>query len=89
MDVHRAARIAAAAHGGHVIMSDATNQLVSGKLPGAHLADLGWHGSRTSWNPERLHQLVAPGLESEFPPLMSPGNRSSLPVPATPFVASA
>ena len=42
MDVHRAARIAAAAHGGQVVMSDATWQLAAGTRPGTHAADLGW-----------------------------------------------
>jgi predicted ATPase len=87
--VHRAARIAAAAHGGQVIMSEATSQLVSGRLPGVNLADLGWHRLKDIVEPERLHQLVAPGLQSVFPPLMSLGNRSSLPAPATPFIARA
>ena len=87
MDVHRAARIAAAAHGGQVIMSDATGQVVAGKLPGVDLADLGWHRLKDIAEPERLRQLVTAGLPSEFPPLKSLGNRSSLPVPVTPFVA--
>ena len=87
LDVHRAARIAAAAHGGQVVMSEATSQLIAGKLPGVDLADLGWHRLKDIVEPERLHQLVVPGLPSAFPPLKSMGNRSSLPVPATPFVA--
>src|SRR5690349_16514224 len=87
MDVHRAARIAAAAHGGQVIMSDATSQLVAGKVPAVDLAGLGWHRLKDIAEPERLRQLVTAGPPSDFPPLKSLGNRSSLPAPVTPFVA--
>jgi class 3 adenylate cyclase len=89
MDVHRAARIAAAAHGGQVIMSEATSQLIADRLPDAGLADLGWHRLKDIAEPEHLHQLLLPGLPSDFPPLRSLGNRSSLPAPPTPFVARA
>jgi class 3 adenylate cyclase len=87
MDVHRAARIAASAHGGQVVMSEATRQLVAGRLPGIAAADLGWHRLKDIAEPEHLHQLLIPGLPAEFPPLKSLGNRTSLPVPPTPFLA--
>jgi predicted ATPase/class 3 adenylate cyclase len=87
MDIHRAARIAASAHGGQIVMSDATRQLTAGRLPGTGLADLGWHRLKDIAEPEHLYQLLIPGLRAEFPPLKSLGNRASLPVPLAPFIA--
>lgn len=100
MDVHRAARIAASAHGGQVVMSEATRQLVAGQLadaagasregghpPGLRVADLGWHRLKDIAEDEHLYQLLIPGLPNTFPPLKSLGNRSSLPRPPTPFIA--
>ena len=97
MDVHRAARIAASAHGGQVVMSDATRQLVAGQLADAgedpaHLdelsvADLGWHRLKDIAEAEHLFQLLIPGLPETFPPLKSLGNRGNLPRPPTPFIA--
>ena len=76
VDVHRAARIAAAGHGGQVLVSAATRALVDGGL-----RDLGDHRLKDLSAPERLYQLG----ESEFPPLRSL-YRTNLPVPGTPFV---
>jgi predicted ATPase/class 3 adenylate cyclase len=87
MDVHRAARIAAAAHGGQVVLSDATWQLVAGQLPGLRAADLGWHRLKDITEPEHLHQLLIDGLAAEFPPLRTLGQRASLPRPPTPMLA--
>jgi predicted ATPase/class 3 adenylate cyclase len=99
LDVHRAARIAASAHGGQVVMSEATRQLVAGQLadasrgsetggrPGLGVADLGWHRLKDIAEAEHLYQLVIPGLPDTFPPLKSLGNRGSLPRPLTPFIA--
>jgi predicted ATPase/class 3 adenylate cyclase len=87
MDVHRAARIAAAAHGGQVVLSEATRQLAASQL-GAELSvrDLGWHRLKDIEAPEQIYQLVAPGLPEEFPPLKSLGAPSRLPVPTTTLV---
>lgn len=72
LDVHRAARIAAAAHGGQVVLSEATRQLVASRLPGGvSVRDLGWHWLKDLEGPERIYQLVAAGLAEEFPPLKS------------------
>ena len=100
MDVHRAARIAASAHGGQVVMSEATCQLVAGQLADAgrggqggedpadlSVADLGWHRLKDIAEAEHLYQLLIPGLPDTFPPLKSLGNRGSLPRPPTPFIA--
>ena len=87
MDVHRAARIAAAAHGGQVVMSEATRLLAGSLLPaGVSVRDLGWHRLKDIEAPERICQLVVPGLPDRFPALKSLGAPTSLPVPPTPLV---
>jgi predicted ATPase/class 3 adenylate cyclase len=87
MDVHRAARIAAAAHGGQVVLSDATRLLVASRLPaGVSVRDLGFHQLKDLQAPERIYQLAGPGLEEDFPPLKSLGAATSLPVPPTALV---
>jgi predicted ATPase/class 3 adenylate cyclase/Tfp pilus assembly protein PilF len=75
-DVHRAARIAAAAHGGQVLLSQATADLA-----GADARDLGLHRLKDLSAPERLFQL---GTDN-FPPLKTL-QETNLPVPATPFL---
>jgi predicted ATPase/class 3 adenylate cyclase len=88
IDVHRAARIADAAHGGQVILSDATRGLVQNTLPdGASLRDLGVHHLRGIADPERLHQLVVEDLASDFPPPRTLDARpNNLPPQLTSFV---
>ena len=88
MDVHRAARIAAAAHGGQIVVSDVTCGLVTRDLPqGVSLRDLGEHWLKDLAHPHRLFQAVAPDLPTDFPALRSldalPHN---LPVQLTSFV---
>jgi predicted ATPase/class 3 adenylate cyclase len=74
LDVHRAARIAATAHGGQVVVSEATRQLVGSGLPaGVSLRDLGFYQLKDLETPERIYQLVAAGLPEQFPPLKSLG----------------
>jgi predicted ATPase/class 3 adenylate cyclase len=68
MDVHRAARIAAAAHGGQVALSAATAGLVRGCLPdGVRLRDLGSHHLKDIPAPEHLFDLAVEDLETAFP----------------------
>ncbi|HUA96508.1 MAG TPA: adenylate/guanylate cyclase domain-containing protein [Acidimicrobiales bacterium] len=86
--LNRAARIMAAGHGGQVLCSAVTAALVSGSLPdGAALVDLGPHRLRDLSEPERLFQLVHPGLPDDFPLLRTldtlPGN---LPHQVTAFI---
>ena len=76
IDVHRAARIAAAGHGGQVLLSQATADLA-----GADARDLGLHRLKDLSAPERLFQL---GVE-DFPPLKTL-HETNLPIPATPFL---
>jgi len=85
--VHRARRIAAAAHGGQVVLSDVTRQLVESQLAAdVSVRDLGWHRLEDIEAPERIYQLVIPGLPDRFPPLRSLGAPSRLPVPLTALV---
>jgi len=88
MDVNRAARIAAAGHGGQVIVSDATRVLVEHAVPdGTSLRDLGVHRLKDLNLPMHLHDLVIAGLPADFPPPRTldarPGN---LPEQLTSFV---
>jgi YVTN family beta-propeller protein len=68
--VHRAARIGSAAHGGQVLVSSTTSDLLEDDLPDdVSLRDLGLVRLKDIERPERLSQLVADGLHAEFPPL--------------------
>ena len=86
LDVHRAARIAATAHGGQVVLSDVTRSLAEPLPVGASVRDLGFHRLKDIAEAERIWQLAAPGLREDFPPLKSLGAQTRLPVPATPLV---
>lgn len=81
--VHRAARIAAAGHGGQTLLSEATAALVRHELPtGWVLHDLGDHWLKDFPAATRLYQLNLPGLPTDFPPLRTRASR--LPIPSTP-----
>jgi len=70
LGVHRAARICAAGHGGQVLVSRTTRELLrDDPIPDVSLRDLGEHLLKDLDEPERLFQLVAPGLHEEFPEL--------------------
>jgi YVTN family beta-propeller protein len=70
LGVHRTARIAAAGHGGQVLVSETTRHLLEGEEPaGVELRDLGPQVLKDFEQPQRLYQLVAEGLPAEFPPL--------------------
>ena len=87
LDVHRAARIAAAAHGGQVLVSAATSALASGSMPdGLQVRDLGEFRLKDLDQPERLAQLVGPGLAADFPPPRTLDIPSNLPAQMTSFV---
>jgi predicted ATPase/class 3 adenylate cyclase len=87
LDVHRAARVMAAGHGGQVLMTEATRERLPVELS---VQDLGVHQLKDLLQPEPLYQCVLPGLRSEFPALKTLGNRpTNLPVVATPFIGRA
>jgi len=68
--LNRAARLLAAGHGGQILLSRATCELLTDHLPaGVELHDLGVHRLKDLSRPEHIFQLVAPDLPSEFPPL--------------------
>jgi predicted ATPase/class 3 adenylate cyclase len=86
--LNRAARLMAAGHGGQILLSHTTADLVREHLPAdASLLDLGEHRLRDLIQPEQVFQLSAAGLNYEFPPLKSlnviPNN---LPLQLTSFI---
>jgi len=88
LDVHHAARIMSAGHGGQVLLSQTTRELVEHALPeGIRLLDLGVHRLKDLQQPGRLFQLAIAGLPDDFPPLKTldrfPHN---LPIQPTPFI---
>ena len=75
LGVHRGARICAAAHGGQVLLSDASRAVAEDELPdGVSLRDLGPHELKDLDRPERLFQLVASNLLVDFPPPRTGGS---------------
>jgi predicted ATPase/class 3 adenylate cyclase len=78
IDVHRAARLASAGHGGQILVSRPTRDLLDSTF---ELVDLGLHRMKDLSEPQRLYQL---GME-KFPPLKTL-HQTNLPVPATPFL---
>ena len=87
IDINRTARIEAAAHGGQIVVSDALRGLLGDAPAGdVRLIDLGTHRLK-DFEPLRLHQVVAGGLLSEFPPLRSLESRmNTLPAQLTSFL---
>jgi hypothetical protein len=69
LGVHRAARIGAVGHGGQVLLSMATRELVDVELTGVSIRDLGSYRLKDIDRFERLYQLDIEGLASDFPPL--------------------
>jgi predicted ATPase/class 3 adenylate cyclase len=70
LDLHRAARIMSAGHGGQVLLSQTTGDLVEHDLPdGVSLRDLGAHRLKDLLHSSHLFELVISGLPTNFPPL--------------------
>ena len=87
IDVNLAARIAAAGHGGQVLISDATRGLVEHALPeGVAIRELGEHRLKDIKHPERLHDLVIDGLAANFPPIRTLEVPTNLPAERTSFI---
>jgi predicted ATPase/class 3 adenylate cyclase len=87
IDVHRAARIMSAAHGGQVLVSDTTRELL--RDAGFRLRDLGEHRLKDLLEPIRLFQLEIDGLRTEFPPPHAIGSHTNLPQQPTPLIGRA
>ena len=83
IDVVRAARICAVAHGGQVVLSEASRDVVA--QPGTETMDLGVYVLKDFPGAERLFQLLAPELERDFPALRTPF-ATNLPAIPTPLV---
>ncbi len=90
LDVHRAARIMSAAHGGQVLLSQATCDLIASDLPeGVCLHDLGEYRLKDIVGQSRLFHLLIPGVPADFPPLSASRSqlpRSTIPSQSTSFV---
>jgi len=90
--LNRCARLMAAAHGGQLVISGSTEELLRGDLPpGVELVDLGEHRLRDLQSPMHVFQVLHPELESEFgaPRSVDPARRaqpSNLPAPLDRFV---
>jgi len=88
LDVHHAARIMGAGHGGQILLSQATSALVEQSLPdGVQVQDLGEHRLKDLRRPSRLFQIVVAGLPRAFPPLHTlDSHPNNLPIEPTPFI---
>ncbi|HVL81828.1 MAG TPA: adenylate/guanylate cyclase domain-containing protein [Actinomycetota bacterium] len=88
LDVHRAARISSAGHGGQIVISEATRTLAEQGLPdGVRLLDLGGHRLKDLSSPERLFQVCIDGLPHAFPALKTLDARpNNLPAQLSSFV---
>jgi predicted ATPase/class 3 adenylate cyclase len=88
VDVHRAARVMAAGHGGQIVLSQTTANLAAHDLPDAtSLRDLGEHSLKDLTRPQRLFQLNVEGLPDAFPSLRTLGTRpTNLPAQLTPLL---
>jgi predicted ATPase/DNA-binding winged helix-turn-helix (wHTH) protein len=84
----RATRVMAAAHGGQILLTAATVALLDRAAPrGGGLRDLGDHTLRGFVRPERIYQLAAAGLRTDFPPIRTQETlRTNLPPALTGFV---
>ena len=93
--LNRASGLLSATHGGQVLLSSATQELVRDVLsrlqpsgaPGVQLQDLGEHHLKELSRPERIYQLVVPGLPAHFQPLRTLDSLpNNLPRQSTPLV---
>src|SRR5947209_8051077 len=88
LDVHHAARIMSAAHGGQILLSQATRELLEQELPAeVSLRDLGVYRLNDLQRPTRLFQVVIADLPADFPPLRTlDAHANNLPIQPTPFI---
>ena len=78
IDVHRAARICNAGHGGQVLLSRTARDLAGRELPpGVSLVDLGEYRLKDIIEPQQLFQVVAEGMPTTFPPLRTLDDRQT------------
>ncbi len=86
--INRCARVKAAAHGGQVLVTQTTRDLVGGRLGGGFgLKRLGAFQLRDLAEPELIYQLTHADLPAEFPPIRTVAERSgNLPLPVSSFI---
>jgi predicted ATPase/class 3 adenylate cyclase len=86
--LNRISRLLSAGHGGQILLSSATKELVRDALPeGASLRDLGERRLKDLFRSERVFQLLAPELPKSFPPLKTLDERiNNLPAQPTPLI---
>jgi predicted ATPase/class 3 adenylate cyclase len=86
--VNRVARLLAIGHGGQVLVSGTSSDLLAERVPaGTAFLDLGEHRLKDLGRPERVFQVIAPDLPRDFPPLASlAALRNNLPLVSTSFV---
>jgi predicted ATPase/class 3 adenylate cyclase len=89
--INRCARVKAAGHGGQVLVTKATRDLAGGRLGGGFgLKRLGEFRLRDLAEPELIYQLTHPGLQADFPPLVTPAERTgNLPLQLSSFIGRA
>jgi WD40 repeat protein/DNA-binding SARP family transcriptional activator len=84
MDVHRAARIGDAGHGGQILLSPTTRELILQDLPeGMKIQDLGEHRLKDMKYPASIYQLVVAGLPTEFEPIRTKFTGTESPIAGT------
>ncbi len=84
--VHRCARLRSAAHGGQVLLTEAAYALAK-EVSEVSFKDLGAHSLKDISGHERIYQLLASGLEQEFPAVNSAGPvRNNLPSQLSSFI---
>jgi predicted ATPase/class 3 adenylate cyclase len=86
--INRSARVKAAAHGGQVLVTKTTRDLIGGRLGGGfELKQLGEFRLRDLAEPELIYQLTHADLPASFPPIRTLAERTSnLPVPVSSFI---
>jgi predicted ATPase/class 3 adenylate cyclase len=85
--LNRCARLLATCHGGQVLLTSATEQLLVDEVPrGAELRDLGLHHLKDLTRPEHVFELVDADHRREFPPIRSQQPASNLPIQLTAFI---
>jgi predicted ATPase/class 3 adenylate cyclase/DNA-binding XRE family transcriptional regulator len=88
LPLSRISRLLSAGHGGQVLLSRATEELVRDALPpNGDLRDLGEHRLKDLTHPERIFQLITSDLPADFPPLRTLDTRpTNLPAQLTPLI---
>ena len=87
-NLNRIARLLGAGHGGQVLLTQTTTDLLRDHLPeGVAIRDLGEHPLKDLVQPEHIYQAEIDGVPADFPPLKTVGARHrTLPTPTTPFI---